>query len=453
MELVARDLALLSLKRQASYALEVNGIRRLQGRQMKEKSGTMMKYTPKLLIAVALVAAVIGVTWRQTSPLVPNVTSAAEVAIPASYFAMTMNSPLTTPWPTIPFKSLRTWDTGVGWADINISKGVYDWSKLDSIINLAQSRGVELVFTLGRTPQWASSKPTASGPYGPGQCAPPSSLEDWGDFVRAIVTRAAGRIRYWELWNEPQDPQFFCGDIAAMVALQQHAHTIIKSIDPSLMVLTPSPVNALGPQWMSSFLKAGGGQYADIMAFHGYWDTSAESILRVIESFKRVFIANGQASKPMWDTEGGWGQTSQLSNPDLQAAFLAKSYLLRWSRGVSRFYWYSYDNDQWGTLWSRTKGLNRAGIAYKEITRWMTGATMSVPCAEASSPNGSIWTCGFSRAGYEAMAVWKSNGTATFEIPRQFTQLRDLNGETKRIVDVHILVENEPVLLETGSAF
>ena len=42
-------------------------------------------------------------------------------AIPSSYFGMTVhNYPTTTPWPTIPFASLRTWDTpNLSWADIN----------------------------------------------------------------------------------------------------------------------------------------------------------------------------------------------------------------------------------------------------------------------------------------------------------------------------------------------
>ena len=43
-------------------------------------------------------------------------------AVPNSYFGMTLhNYNTTTPWPSIPFASLRTWDTAVTWADIQPS--------------------------------------------------------------------------------------------------------------------------------------------------------------------------------------------------------------------------------------------------------------------------------------------------------------------------------------------
>ena len=97
-----------------------------------------------------------------------------------------------------------------------------------------------MIYTLGRTPQWASSQPNAPGPYGPGQCAPPSDLSNWDNYVNAIVTHVAGKIKYWELWNEPNDPKYYCGDIPTMVTMAQHAAQIIKSIDPTALVLSPA---------------------------------------------------------------------------------------------------------------------------------------------------------------------------------------------------------------------
>ena len=303
--------------------------------------------------------------------------------IPSSYFGMTLhNYNTTTPWPSIPFASLRTWDTAVNWADIQQAPNTYIWSNLDALIDLAQSRGVDLVFTLGRTPRWASASPDTKSPYGPGQCAPPANIQYWDEFLRAIVIHAGGKIRFWETWNEPQNPDFYCGDVSTMVELQRHAYDVIKTINPGAMVLTPAPVNALGPPWMSRFLAGGGGKYADIMAFHGYLDpgTDAELIIAIITKFKAVFAEQGQDKKPVWDTEAGWGKNLWLSDPDLQAAFLAKFYLLHWSAGVERFYWYAYDNNLWGTLWDAKAGLHDAGIAYREVHKWLQGATMTTPC-------------------------------------------------------------------------
>src|SRR5665213_1913843 len=209
--------------------------------------------------------------------LVANVSSPQGLSakideIPATYFAMTINRPLSTPWPSIPFGSLRLWDTKTQWVDISPVQGTYDWSILDSIVERAEHQGVDLIYTIGgRTPRWASANPSGPPIWRPGQCGAPSNIEYWDKFVRAIVTRMAGKIKYWEIWNEPQDPQFYCGDIPTMVSLAEHAYKIIKSIDPSLRVLTPSPTSMEGPQWMARYLASGGGRYADIMTFHGYW--------------------------------------------------------------------------------------------------------------------------------------------------------------------------------------
>ena len=91
-----------------------------------------------------------------------------------------------------------------------------------------------------------------------------------------------------------------------------------------------------------------------------------------------------------------------LSDPDLQAAFLAKFYLLHWSAGVERFYWYAYDNNKWGTLWDAENGLHKAGIAYREVHQWLQDATMTAPCAL----NHALWTCNLVREnGYRASGL------------------------------------------------
>ena len=37
-----------------------------------------------------------------------------------------------------------------------------------------------------------------------GTYAPPDDLADWGDYVHAVVSRYRGRVRYYQLWNEPK---------------------------------------------------------------------------------------------------------------------------------------------------------------------------------------------------------------------------------------------------------
>ena len=369
--------------------------------------------------------------------------------VPDGYFGMTVIGEQLAP--LVHFGSLRTWNAqGAAWSEINPAFNLYNWSRLDWIVDQAQNKGYDVLYTFGRTPRWASSDPSAPMPgYGLGECAPPSNIQYWDDFVRAIVVRASGRIKYWEIWNEPQEfpPRgYYCGDIPTMVKLQQHAYEIIKSIDPSAMVLTPSTAGGVGPRWMTKFLDAGGGRYADIMAFHGYADKEAESVLPVINNFARVFAAYGQESKPMWNTEAGWGENRGFADPALQAAFLAKFYLLHWSAGVERFYWYAYDEPEWGTLWDRVNGLRKAGSAYNEVRKWMVGATLDRPCAVDAE----VWTCNFSRPyGYRAIATWDFKGDSSFAVEESYKQYRDLAGKTTKINYHNVPISSSPILIET----
>ncbi len=384
----------------------------------------------------------------QATAVVPST-----AAIPATFFGLTVgNFEYLTP--TIPFGTARSWESfpPLDWADNNPSPGVYNFATLDNFIAVNQARGAEMIYTLGRTPQWASSQPNAPGPYGPGQCAPPSDLSNWDNYVNAIVTHVAGKIKYWELWNEPNDPKYYCGDIPTMVTMAQHAAQIIKSIDPTALVLSPASNSTSGPAWLSTFLADGGAGAVDVIAFHGYSSTTAEDILTVIANNQAAMQANGAGSKPMWDTEASWAGSGLIGTPPMavQVGFISKYYLLQWSQGVSRFVWYAYDGGPiWGGLWTLIGGPSPAATAYNETYNWMVGASLTSPCSENAN---NIWTCSFTRpGGYQAEAVWISGSTATFAVPSQFTEYRDLTGAVYPLTGQSVTIGDQPILLESGA--
>jgi hypothetical protein len=272
--------------------------------------------------------------------------SVLSAQIPSTFFGMTFNQ-TSSLWPQPGPSAIRLWDAGTSWTTINGAPATYDWSTLDRWLDLAQQNGADVVYTFGRTPQWASSNPTdTSCSYGPGQCWPPVDLSNWDNFVSAIVTHSAARIKFWELWNEPDAPNHWSGDTATLVTMSQHAYQIIKSIDPSATVISPCPQGINGYKWLKLFFAAGGGQYIDVVAFHGYVGSPggvtnpAEIINDVVANVISAMSAYGQNAKPLWDTEANWGSNAALADPSAQAAFLTKLYVLQQSKGVQRFYWY-----------------------------------------------------------------------------------------------------------------
>lgn len=329
--------------------------------------------------------------------------------VPAVYFGQTIHRLAvwepTAPWPSFPVGTLRLWDTPANGPGMNPSRGVYDWSGFDPMVEVAVRNKADIIFVFGHTPRWASSQPASSDYWK----APPANLQDWDDFVRAVVTRAAGRIKYWEIWNEAQETDFYTGTVTQMVELARRAYSIIKTMQPNAQVLTPSVVGGAGPAWMDRYLAAGGGHYADIMAFHGYFDQKPETIVSVIKNLKSIYSKYGLGAKPMWDTEASWGDNAWLVSEDGRAAYVAKQLLLHWSLGVERFVWYAYDNERFGTLWNAATGLAPAGKAYIQVQGWMLGNTLTKPFAL----NNGVWSGTFTRPdGSQFTVTWMEGSTA-----------------------------------------
>jgi hypothetical protein len=386
------------------------------------------------------------------------VTGSAQVtavgsSIPASFFGLTVLD-FAKVTPNLQFGTTRSWDAypSLDWADNNPSPGTYNFKNLDQFIAVNQARGTDIIYTLGRTPQWASSQPNAISADGPGQCAPPSDLSVWDNYLTAIATHVAGKIKYWELWNEPQAITNYCGDMPTMVTMAQHASRIIKSIDPNALILSPAATGGPGPAWLSAFLAAGGTAAVDVIAFHGYWDATAENVLNVIANFRTATQGSGASGKAMWNTEASWAGGGNLGTPApaTQIAFIPKYYLLQWSQGISRFVWYAYDGGAiWGGLWSASTGPTAAATAYGQTYNWMVGASLASPCSKNASK---IWTCVLTRpGGYQAEAVWISGSTATFPVPSMYTQYQDLAGGVHTITSGSVAIGDQPILLENAA--
>jgi hypothetical protein len=373
--------------------------------------------------------------------------------IPSTLFGLTVLN-YTNLTPTLTFGTTRTWDAypDVDWSDVNPAPGVFQFKNLDQFVSQNQALGVDIIYTLGRTPQWASSQPLLAGSYGLGQCAPPSNMSTYDAYLTALVTHEKGKIKYYELWNEPQSTQMYCGTIQQMVAMAHDAAQIIKSIDPNALIISPGVTGGPGPAWLSSFLSQGGAAYVDGIAFHGYWSAAAEDNVTVVKSYQAAMAANGVSSKFMIDTEASWAGMGDIGTPSTtaQVSYVGKTYLLQYSLGVSRFVWYAYDGGAiWGGMLTASGAEGPAATAYKQVYNWMVGASMSTPCSQAS--NG-VYTCGLTRSGgYSAQAVWIPKKTGTYTVPAGFTQYQDLAGAVHPITGTTVQIQDQPILLETGN--
>ncbi|MGB2937041.1 MAG: fibronectin type III domain-containing protein, partial [Phycisphaerae bacterium] len=83
--------------------------------------------------------------------------------------------------------------------------------------------------------------------------------------VTAWVTEMQGKVKYWEIINEPN---LFIS-VNDYVTLLQLAYSIIKDIDPAAIVMGPDTCSVDLP-WNEAFMEAGGGNYIDAYSIHDY---------------------------------------------------------------------------------------------------------------------------------------------------------------------------------------
>lgn len=368
---------------------------------------------------------------------------ASTAPIPSTYLGMHLNKWGTyTVWPAmLNFGTVRLWDTGTRWTDVEPQPGTWNWSRLDYYVNAAVTNHDAIIYTMGMTPQWASARPADAKN---GAVAEPADMGAWRRYVHAVATRYRGRIRYWEIWNEADYAGFYDGSAQELVALTRAAEEELKAVDPANVVLSPDFTTG-GLDAMSEFLADGGGRYIDAMSVHLYPRTTPEADRPFFVAVQDIMRHAGIAAKPLWNTEGAAGDVT--STGAVAAGLVARTYLLQWAWGVSNFDAYAWDIAIGGAL-SRPDHITptAAGVAYEQVADWLRGSRM---LSRTHTADGT-WEIALRRPdGSLAHAVWNVNGTTTFTVPAGWgaDAARDLSGRTSAIARGVVAIGIGPQLL------
>ena len=416
------------------------------------------------ILLVFMVACAVSVAHFSTNLHAGERQRSRDIPIPAAFFGMHIHHlATTTPWPDMRFGTWRLWDAYVAWPNLEPQQDKWDFTALDKYVAAAEHNHVEVLLPLGLSPQWASSRPTEKSGYAPGNAAPPAHLEDWQQYVRAVATRYKGRIHYYEIWNEPNLSQFYTGPTPELVQLAKVAFTTLKEIDPTVVVCSPSATNADGAKWLDQYLQYGGGNYADVIGFHFYVNPNPpEEMVPLIQKVEAVMQKNG-IDKQLWNTESGWaiqgkqsvvnpapgkGFNSIVLSEEQASAYLARAYILSWANGISRFYWYSWDNKTMGLAEADGKTAKAPAKAYGELENWLIGARMGA-CQPDESGN---WTCEITRDNiYHGWLLWNPNRTLEFRVPSNWGVRQERNllaGPLKITSNQSVQIGQIPILLE-----
>jgi len=310
------------------------------------------------------------------------------------------------------------------WSDVEPVEGERHWEAVakleEGLINVSK-QGLDILLVVRSTPPWAQ---LYEGSY----CGPikPEKLSAFAAFISDLVARYGVppfNVKYWELGNEPdvdhgmlpgnsvfgcwgdEENEYYGGGYYS--EMLKAAYPAIKAADPSAQVLIggllldcdpthpPEDKDCRPAKFLEGILINGGGDYFDIVSYHGYpfyssdtpggelyydehfpsWEARGGVVLGKADYLREVMTQYG-VEKPLMHTEGamicpGWNTTD--CNPpgegfyQAQADYVVWLYVRNWAEGVQGTIWFQFDGPGWrhGGMLDKDQEPRLAYLAFK----------------------------------------------------------------------------------------
>jgi len=193
-----------------------------------------------------------------------------------------------------------------GWDVIEPNcKGCFNWTTTDTWRDEAHRTGRTIFASLAYAPGWANG--------GHAFNYPPLILQDWYDFVYAIVSRYEDDIYLWGVWNEPNLDWYLHGaSVDAYRDLAITARAAIRAANPRALVLGPEVSwHATQDGWFAAAMRAAGHLF-DIVTIHWYadgprLDAMMDDLVRPLSLGRDVWLSE-TGMKPCASVFGEVGQ-------------------------------------------------------------------------------------------------------------------------------------------------
>ncbi|HEX6881402.1 MAG TPA: beta-galactosidase [Terriglobales bacterium] len=244
------------------------------------------------------------------------------------------------------------------WNGVEPQQGKFEFAFWDMLVDEAQKAGIEVIPYVAYTPEWAARDGKEFWKQ------PPKDPRLFVDLMTALATHFRGRIHSWELWNEPDLPEYWQGtpdEFASMIKMGAEA---VRTADPSAKIVLGGMSLGPGKFFRELVQKHDIGQYVDVIAMHAYpesWhEARAETVFHEEVQEMEKLIQSG-TPRPLWLNEmgyadyryepnhaSGWGTNVYYDyehTARYAADFLLKSFLMTAASGDVRLAgWYRIDD-------------------------------------------------------------------------------------------------------------
>ncbi len=316
--------------------------------------------------------------------------------------------------------------------------GPDQWAWRDEPIQIAKEAGLELVGSLDRCPNWASSAPAGTpdvGFYTGIGAWVPKNWSDWENYVTQTVRRYKSQIKIWEVWNEPNltdwlIPREGQTRAEAYVEMLGHTYPIVKREDPGATVIGGCVAGAMTEnssawKFTQEIIDLGALELMDALSFHQYITSSVDEGDEPIEVWLTRLKAKMQASGrplPIINSEGGYANPggsiryrpcpANVVSPDDMARWLVRQYVSQMALGVDQFFFYNFFVDGSPVVrdWEgfvEGDGQPRPNVAaYAQMSWILDGAEFE----RVDRPTGDVWLYRFSTPRGRVTVAWARTG-------------------------------------------
>jgi Cellulase (glycosyl hydrolase family 5) len=293
----------------------------------------------------------------------------------------------------LPWSAVAPVSPSPGFEPTNPNDPAYRWQEFDRVITAAVTAGLEPIVDISSPPWWAQSPP------GAGTKSP--EPVSFGQFAAAAATRYDGstpglpRVRYWEVWNEPNasfflQPQTQAGRIVSVTTYRTMIESFAAGVHgvraDNIVIggeLFPNGVNsgeltAIAPLEFTRrlFCISAGPRPrrvcnahvpVDVWSVHPYtsgspstlpanpnnvWIANLSALSQTVQAAQRLGTLVSPRPARTWVTEFSWD-----SNPPdpkgvpmgIEQRWVAEAIYRSWTAGISVFTWFSLSDQPLGS--------------------------------------------------------------------------------------------------------
>jgi hypothetical protein len=189
-----------------------------------------------------------------------------------------------------------------GWDDARrVALDPSDPAWLDSTIyerwvDAFRRQGIEVLATVFGLPRWASSQPddeTFVSGVPRWALVAPRDLAEWGAIMRALAGRFAGKVRHWEVWNEPNYLYYWQASADDFANLVRATAAAVRDVDPTARVAVGFAPSEYGP--FERAVVEGAGDQIDLFGWHYAQRANVEAAHALLPQLR--------PGAAIWDTE------------------------------------------------------------------------------------------------------------------------------------------------------